>query len=70
MSTKMVGDKTNGVEIRTVDGKVDEVIGFKNGETIFHLEMLRDDLCWMKINDVMINVLSETPLSLTAEEDV
>ena len=36
------GDKHDGIEVRIVNAKVDEIILYRNGECVVHLEALSD----------------------------
>lgn len=51
-----IGDKTNGIELRPFDQKaksglpvLDEIVAYRNGEVILHIESMDDTLYWMRI---------------------
>ena len=58
LSNKQIGD----VELRYIDGILDEVVLMKNGNCVFHLEYMDDGHVWMGIDDVHVNLYSEASI--------
>lgn len=43
------GDKTDGIEIRRQSGEIDEIILYRNGECVVHIESMSDQCFWMSL---------------------
>ena len=56
--------KVGDVEVRFFpdENSLDEVVLYKNGECLFHLEYLDDGRVWIGVGDVHVNLTSETPI--------
>lgn len=43
------GDKTDGIEIRRQEGHIDEIVAYRNGECVVHIEAMSDQCFWMSL---------------------
>lgn len=43
------GDTTDGIEIRRQGGQIDEIIVYRDGECVVHIEATSDQCFWMSL---------------------
>jgi hypothetical protein len=61
----MVGDeiKSGNVEIRFINGKLDEVLLFQNGDCVFHFEYKDGGHVWMRVENVHVDLYSANSIA-------
>ena len=55
------------VELRFINGKLDEVVLEKNGDCLFHLEYKDRGHVWMSIGEVRVNLYSKAGIRAEVE---
>lgn len=43
------GDKADGIEIRRHGGQIDEIVVYRDGECVVHVEAMSDQCFWMSL---------------------
>jgi len=63
---KWQGDKKYGTEIRYSNGEIDEVLMWRDGDCVMHLERMDDNSIWIGLHEKR----STTHIDLNSKEDI